>query len=394
MSAGKGVDSRIWLLALGAFATGTDAQIVAGILPHLARDLSVGLGTAGMAVGVYSVAYALSAPILAALTVQFRRDRVAVASLAAFTLANALCAVAPSFTVLVIARVLAGIFGGLFIPAAYALAGEFAPAEQKGAALGRVAVGITGAIVAGVPLGAWVGANLGWQGAFWLVTAISAAAVAAIAIWIPAPGAAKAPATLLGRFKPLVHPAILIALLPTLLCLSLNGGVYTYLGALVLAHGYPTSMVLIAFFSFGLGALVSSQTAGRIIDRFGPIPPMVLALFVGVGVALVFPAAMSAAWSTCLASFALGAAPWPVVLGQQRRLMSLAPEHVEVVLALNNSFVYFGVAAGATFGSILLERGFGLDAIPAFGGAFPAAALLALIASEAFNRRREEKDRN
>lgn len=121
---------------------------------------------------------------------------------------------------------------------------------------------------------------------------------------------------------------------------------------------------------------------------------MVVALFVGVGVALVFPAAMSAAWSTCLASFALGAAPWPVVLGQQRRLMSLAPKHVEVVLALNNSFVYFGVAAGATFGSILLERGFGLDAIPAFGAAFPAAALLALIASEAFNRRREEKDRN
>lgn len=387
---GRGVDPRIWLLALGAFATGTDAQVISGILTQIAREFSVSLDVAGNVVGVYAITYAISAPVLAALTVQIRRDRAAVGALFVFTFANAVCAVAPSFEILIAARILAGLAAGLFIPAAYALAASLAAPERKGAALSAVAFGITGSLVAGVPLGALAGDRLGWHAAFWLVTALSVVAVVAIFLFIPPPRASSATGISLGqRFAPVVHGPTLLALLPTLLCLGLNGGVYTYLGAMLHARGFPTGIVLMAFFLFGLGALVGSQAGGRLADRFGPVPPMIAALLLAISVALLFAPSLQAPWSLGLASFALGAAPWPVVLGQQRRLMAMAPAHVEVVLALNNSFVYFGVAVGTALGGAVLARGLGLEAVPVVCVAFPAAALLALLVGESLERRRQ-----
>ena len=384
----RGVDGRVWLLALGAFATGTDAQVISGILPQISADLSVSLDTAGGVVSVYAVTYAVSAPILAALTVHIRRDRAAVLALAVFTIANALCALAPTFAILIGARILAGLSGGLFIPTAYALAAGLAPPERKGAALSVIAFGLTGAIVAGVPLGILVGDGFGWHAAFWLVTAISAIALVGIAMLVPPPLAIPSAATLPERFAPLVHAPTLLALLPTLLCLGLNGGVYTYLGAMLHERGYATGITLAAFSLFGLGALTGSQLGGRLADRYGPLRPMFVALAVSVIVGLVVPRALNALWSIGLVSFALGAAPWPIVLGQQRRLMALAPRHVEVVLALNNSFVYFGIAVGTAVGGWILARGFGLNAIATVCAAFPLTALAALLASEALSRRR------
>lgn len=384
----RGVDSRVWLLALGAFATGTDAQVISGILPQISADFSVSLDTAGGVVSVYSVTYAVSAPVLAALTVHLRRDRAAVLALAIFTFANALCALAPTFGVLLGARVLAGVSGGLFIPTAYALAAGLARPERRGAALSVIAFGITGAIVAGVPLGVLVGDGLGWHAAFWLVTGISAIAVVSIAALVPPPLSTPLTATLPERFAPLVHMPTLLALLPTLLCLGLNGGVYTYLGAMLHDRGYPTVIALMAFSLFGLGALVGSQVGGRLVDRYGPLRPIFAALVASIIVALLVARALDALWSIGVASFALGAAPWPIVLGQQRRLMALAPRHVEVVLALNNSFVYFGIAVGTTVAGAALQRGLKLDAIPTVCAVFPVAAIVSLLASEALFRAR------
>nr|WP_280531164.1 MFS transporter [Shinella yambaruensis] len=374
------------MLALGAFATGTDAQVISGILPRISADLSVSLDTAGGVVSVYSVTYAVSAPILAALTVHIRRDRAAVLALAVFTIANALCALAPTFAMLIGARILAGLSGGLFIPTAYALAAGLAPPERKGAALSVIAFGITGAIVAGVPLGILVGDGFGWHAAFWLVTGISAVALVGIAMLVPPPPATPSAATLPQRFAPLAHAPTLLALLPTLLCLGLNGGVYTYLGAMLHERGYSTGITLAAFSLFGLGALTGSQLGGRLADRYGPLRPMFIALAVSVIVGLLVPRALGALWSIGLVSFALGAAPWPIVLGQQQRLMALAPRHVEVVLALNNSFVYFGIAVGTALGGWILARGFGLDAIATACAAFPVMALVSLLASEGLSR--------
>ena len=136
-------DPRVWLLALGTFAIGTDAFVVSGILPAVAGDLGVGLDAAGQVVTAYALTYALGAPLLAAVTARLPRGRTVTVALACFALANALCALAPTYWLLLGARVLAGVAAALYTPTAYALAAALARPERRGSALAAVAFGLT-----------------------------------------------------------------------------------------------------------------------------------------------------------------------------------------------------------------------------------------------------------
>src|SRR5215475_12996601 len=86
-------DPRVWFLAIGTFAIGTDAYVISGILAALARDLHVGLNTAGQVVTWYAVTYAIAAPVLAAFVGHLKKRHVVIGALLLFAAANAVCAV-------------------------------------------------------------------------------------------------------------------------------------------------------------------------------------------------------------------------------------------------------------------------------------------------------------
>jgi MFS transporter, DHA1 family, inner membrane transport protein len=125
-------------------------------------------------------------PLLAAATARLRRERVVVLALSGFALADAICALAPNYGVLLAARILAGASGALFSPTAYGMAAALAPPERRGAALATVALGMTIATVFGAPLGTWIGHAFGWRASFLLGALFSAVAATTLAM---APGA-------------------------------------------------------------------------------------------------------------------------------------------------------------------------------------------------------------
>src|SRR5712672_1764658 len=94
------IDPRIVLLALGMFALGTDAFVVAGVLPVIAREMRVTEGLAGQLVTIFSLTYGLGAPVLAALIGRFSRNMVLMVALGAFFLVNVGSALAPTFPLL------------------------------------------------------------------------------------------------------------------------------------------------------------------------------------------------------------------------------------------------------------------------------------------------------
>jgi DHA1 family inner membrane transport protein len=98
-------DPRILLLALGMFALGTDAFVVAGVLPEIAHETRVSESLAGQVVTAFTLTYGLGAPVLAVLTSRWSHTRVLIAALGAFCLANLGSALAPTFPLLVLARI-------------------------------------------------------------------------------------------------------------------------------------------------------------------------------------------------------------------------------------------------------------------------------------------------
>lgn len=95
------------VLALGTFAVGTDMFVIAGLLPDISRSLDISLAAAGQLVSVFSFAYALLSPVLAALTTSWSRRRVLVIALCVFAMGNVATALAPTYALALVSRLLA-----------------------------------------------------------------------------------------------------------------------------------------------------------------------------------------------------------------------------------------------------------------------------------------------
>ena len=112
------VTGRLRLLAAGAFAVGTSAYIVTGVLPAVSAELGVSVAAAGQLSTAFALAYAVGAPVLATVLGRWERRSLLVAALGTAALGNALSAVAPTYPLLVAARVLTALGAAAYTPGA------------------------------------------------------------------------------------------------------------------------------------------------------------------------------------------------------------------------------------------------------------------------------------
>ncbi|WP_416899282.1 MAG: MFS transporter [Minwuia sp.] len=364
----------LWGLALGNFAVGTGALVVAGILPDIARDTGVTDAGAGQLITVYAVTYAVCAPLVGALTGNIDRRLLLAASAFLIAAANALAAVSTEFSWLLAARVAAAVGAALFSPGAAAVATMMVPPERVASAISIVFGGFVISSLLGVPLGTWIGGAFGWPVTFWFVAAL--AALAGITTLFAIPGGLRAEGAsfrALGRV--LADRRLMVALSMGATNMASQFIPYTFIALLLIQWaGATTEGITAVFLTFGLASLVGNVISGRASDRFGPEPtllagmialPLVLA---GLGLmqfGLVAAAVLLAVWGMCGFSFAAA---------QQARLVRLAPDLRGVVLSLHASSMYVGQALGAAVGALVLQD-VGMSAL---GWAGAAMALLTL----------------
>lgn len=348
------INPRIFLLAMSMFALGTDAFVVAGVLPVIAREMHVTESLAGQLVTVFSFTYGLGAPVLAALAGRWSRNRVLLSALAAFSLFNLASALAPTFALLLLTRVLVGCSAALFGPLAYTVGTSLAPPEKRGRALALVASGLTTSTVLGSPLGTWVGEYFGWRFSFGMVAGLSGLAFAALLLG-GLPRAEQTPAlSLRTRLAPVKEPRLLLALVPALVW---NLGIYliyTYIAPLLQQNLHITDVSLFLV-AFGLGPMLGTWFVGALVDRVGSVRPVLvslMALIILEPLVALFTHSVSVAFALL---FLWGLCGSLLFTPQQHRLLRLAPEHANVILALNNSTFYLGIAGGAALGGAALR---------------------------------------
>jgi predicted MFS family arabinose efflux permease len=367
-SARTGTNStiQIYWLALGTFAIGTEGFMIAPLLPRMAADLRVGVWVVGQLVTVFALTYAVSSPILTALTGSFDRRKLLLLSMTAFALANIVAWAAKNYWWVMGARILLALAAGLYVPNANALASGLAAPERRGRALAIVNAGTTVAVAFGVPLGAVVGDRLGWRETFAGVGILAALATIGLSFGLHRRvGSVMSMISLRERIAIAQRPDVLLALLVTTLWATGAYTVYTYVALLLsAAAGLKGIGISAALFLWGISAAAGVFTGGHLSDRLGARSVMIPAL---IALALAF-ASLSATATLLIPSNALGpvlcaivvwgVAAWSFFPAQQARLIGIAGAKVApIVLSLNASFMFIGFSSGAALGSVTVAHG-------------------------------------
>lgn len=354
----------LYWLAAGTFAVGTESFMIAGLLPGMAQDLGVSVGTAGQLVTVFALAYALGSPLLATLTGHINRRKLLIGAMSAFAAANVLAFAAAGYWSLMAARVLLALTAAMYVPGANALASVVVPPEQRGRAIAIVNGGLSLAIALGVPAGAVLGGALGWRATFGSVAILSALAVAGLLRGLPRGiGSGLATATLRQRVATASQPAVLVTLLVTMLWAMASYTTYTYLAPLLdattIVHGTAIGFVL---FAWGVSAAIGLAISGPAVDRKGPRAVVLPALatsttaFIVLSLVAHFAGRHFAIVPVAFAIAAWGIAHWAFYPAQQTTLVGVAGiAAAPVALSLNASFMYLGFSLGAALGSLTLR---------------------------------------
>lgn len=343
--------SLIALFSLANLVIGTGAFIVSGILPAAAQGLGVSVPAAAQAMTVYALAAALLAPVLLVATGRWPRRRVLVAAMALFTFGCALCAVAPSLLVLLVGRVLMG-SGAMFLAAAAGIVVALVPPQRRGKALAVVFMGMSMSYMTGLPLGSWLAETQGWRAPLWLVT--GCAGLVTLALWGLVPRHVQAlGASLQGIGAVLRQGPVMISLAITALYFAAVFIVFSFI-VLVLRALTPLSAggLSLTLMLFGSAGLVGTLSGGYCNDRFGSRVTLTTMLTLLASTMLVLPLTSGRPLLMTVVLLVWGAAGFGMMAPQQSRLAMLAPGHGSLLLSLNSSMLYLGMAVGAALGGL------------------------------------------
>ncbi len=372
----------ILALFLAAFGIGTAEFVIAGLLPDVSTDLGVSIPTAGLLISAYAIGVAIGGPIITLLVSRLSRKTAILLLVGAFTAGQALCALAPDYTMLMIARLLVSIGHGAYFGVAAITATRLVPAGQSGRAVALLLAGITVANIFGVPLGTAIGNALGWRATFWAVGAFALLSLVAIALLVPADRPeTHAHSSLKDQFAVLRRPAIYVSFAIIILASTGQFTLFSYIAPfLITVTHVPIDYVPWLLLLFGLGSTAGVLVGGRLADW--KLMPTLIGMLLAVAVVYAVialtggnPIIMGASilvWS--FLSFGFGA---PV----QTRILKAAADAPNLASPLIPTAFNIGIALGALGGAFALESNWGYLSLPVIGIVVSLAAAALAIAS-------------
>ena len=369
-------------LAIGAFGIGTTEFVVLGMLPEVAEGLGVSVSAVGLLISAYAIGVVVGAPTLTALGVRFTPRQTLIGLMAVFVVGNALSALAPGYTTLLVARVLTALAHGSFFGVGAVAARRLVPREKGAQAISLMITGLTLANVVGVPLGTFVAQQVSWRLVFGAVAVIGLLTIAGLVAWMPP--VAGEPTGLrreLGAFR---RGQVWLVLGLTAVGFSAMFAVYSYVSPILTElGGIPEGWVTPVLALFGIGTTVGTLVGGRLGDRFGfSFVTVGMGLQAAVLMAFALLARTPVAAVVLLVLFGtVGFAMGPVV--QSRVIDAARIDGGSLVAAANQAAFNVANALGAALGAAVLSAGLGytapiwVGAALAVGGA--GVAVLAVL---------------
>lgn len=366
---------QILLLTIGMFTLGFDAYVIAGLLPDIGKTLRISASQTGQAVSVFTLCYALATPIFATLLSGKSIRRILVWALAVFSLGNGASAIASSFTMLLIARAVAGIGAGLYSPLAATAAASLVSKKKRGRALGMMLGGMSTGTVVGVPLGLIIAEHLDWHATLWFITVLGLVAIFGIMIWFPS-FPASAPPSLRQRVAMIANGRIAAIISITFLTSTASLGLYTYTAS-ILQNVADIQFITPYLWAWGIGGVVGSFSIGALIDRTGRPDILMTGILATMAFAMFsLPFGLKLPSLSYLPFILWGAMGWASQTPQQHALLQLHPNHGAASVALNSSANYLGSAVGSALFGFAMLSGLTPSQLPFAAGCLVLVTLL------------------
>ncbi|MCZ4265427.1 MFS transporter [Erythrobacter sp. G21629-S1] len=376
----KTMPLALWALTISAFAVGTTEFVIVGLIPTIASDLGVSLPSAGLLVSLYALGVTIGAPVLTALTGKLPRKTLLLSLLVLFTAGNLLAAFAPSYLALVTARFITGLAHGVFFAIASTIATKLVPKDKESSAIALVFLGLTVALVTGVPLGTWIGQNFGWHATFFGVVVLALIGLGSSALLVPSNLESDEPPSLCQQAQVLTSPRLLLVYLITAVGYGGNFIAFTYLAPMLTdVTGLSESSVSLVILLYGVSVAIGNILGGKLADRIGPVPALTI-VFAGLALSLVLLGfGLTSPWAAIAVTlfwggFAFGNVP-PLQSYVVQIARKVSPEATDVASGMNIGAFNLGIAFGAWVGGHVVEQ-MGLQAAPFVGAAIVVIGIL------------------
>ena len=370
----------LWSLSLAYFTMGTASITVVGLINELAADLAVSKPAIAMLVTVFALTFALAAPLIQVAAGRLPSRTLLLGGLSVMALGCLLSGLAPGYPEGAGARVVMALGAAAVGPVAAAVGAGLVPPARQGHALAGVFGGMTLATVLGLPVTTWMGGLLGWRWVFAALAALTLLTALTIALLVSDRRAAP-PVSLASFGHVFRHRAAAWAVAMALFHMAAQFSLYALIAPFLQERfGVAPAQLPLALLLGGLSSVAGNLLAGRFGDRLGA--PLTLKLSVG-GLACAFGSLI-----------VLPAAPWLGIAGfafwsligmtfyapQQKRLIALAPELRNLLLAMNASALYLGMSLGSAAASQVWQH-LGPWSPPAMSLVFLGLALMAFVLS-------------
>ncbi len=370
-------------LALGAFGIGLTEFGIVGLLPQIAGEFTITEQVAGYLVSGYAISVAVGAILLTAVMIRMERRLTLLLLSGLFIIGNLISALANNYEMLLFGRIVAALCHGAFFSIGAVVASDMVAADKKGAAISLMFAGLTVSNIVGVPLGTFVGLELGWRTTFWALAVIGLVTMTGIRTLIPLMLAHKD--TKLGReFAVFTRPQVWLSALLSVLSFGGVIGGFTYIAfTLTQVSGFTARMVPWLLVLFGTGTFIGNIYGGKAADK---------SLNKSLAVTLLLLTLVMATFALCAQNqimtvillLLMGIVGLATAPGLQLRMMKYASDAPTIASGTNIAAFNIGNALGAWLGGMALEEGYGFVS-PLWVGAVLSLTALIVVVLGSFN---------
>jgi predicted MFS family arabinose efflux permease len=376
-------------MSLIGFITALASRATDPIIPPIAHDINVSANAVALLTTAFALPFALVQPVLGPVGDMVGKVRVMIACLAVTIIAMAICAFATSFSMLLGARIVAGLAAGGIFPVGIAVIGDLIPIKDRQVAIGRWLTAVITGNLLGSSLAGVIGDLLGWRGVFFVITGLGILAlIVAIVSLRGAAQAQKARFSLdgfsAGYGKVFANPRAKVCFSAVFVEGIAIFGLFPFVALLLLASGEPRASIAGAVIAgFSLGGVIYAVTVPRLVRHWRPDQLMIGGGAVAA-VALTV-VAFDFAWPVQLAAFTLLGFGFYTLHGSiQVQATELSTDARGAAMSLHSFFFFIGHASGP----VLYGLGFStIGSLPALMIAAAVVMIVGLVCSRLLRER-------